>query len=180
MEPPLPGGTRWKRFAVVMVAGLAAAVAVCVGLAQGALAASFSVSGQRFKATAGHLRGDGLARYDGVDTIRTSVAGERRAVSVAISSFEDATITGMCQSARVDVPLLGSVYLRLEAGDDARDPVVAENLFIDVAQLDAATTGVGSADLYDVEQTAWATIAGTFRLNGLSTRLGRDPATECR
>ncbi len=58
------GGTRWKRFAVVMVPSVAATAAIGVALSQGALAASFSVSGQSFT-------GDGgLARWQGLRPVR--------------------------------------------------------------------------------------------------------------
>ncbi|WP_411152761.1 DUF6230 family protein [Streptomyces sp. A30] len=124
-----------------MVPSVAAAAAVGVGLAQGALAASFSVSGQQFKVTAGHLHGEGFAQYGGIDTGYTSTDGKTKTKRVvAISSFKDATIEKMCQSVKTDVPLLGSIYLRLDAGPDADHKVVAENLYIDVAQLDADAT----------------------------------------
>ena len=212
MESQVRGGTRWKRFAVVMVPSVLATAAVGVGLAQGALAASFSVSGQQFKVTAGHLHGDGFAQYGGIDTVYASTDGEggKKPVPVAISSFKDAEITKMCQSVATKIPVLNkTVYLRLDAGRDK--PVTAKNLYIDVSQLDADATftnidiGVAvqdqnrgpdvkkdenvlkggfaqqaeSADLYGVEQTAWATTAGTFTLNGLSMRLGMDPKMEC-
>ncbi|MFJ4469250.1 DUF6230 family protein [Streptomyces sp. NPDC089424] len=212
MESQVRGGTRWKRFAVVMVPSVAAAACVGVGLAQGALAASFSVSGQQFKVKASHLHGEGFAQYGGIDSVYTSTEGkEKKRVPVAISSFDTATITKMCQSVKTDIPFVGSIYLRLEAGNNPKKPVEAENLYIDVAQLDAdaefknidigvavkdktrgpankdgATTLPGgfaqqaeSADLYGVEQTAWATSAGTFKLSGLSMRLGADPKMEC-
>ncbi|GGV83702.1 DUF6230 family protein [Streptomyces griseoloalbus] len=212
MESQVRGGTRWKRFAVVMVPSVLATAAVGVGLAQGALAASFSVSGQQFKVTASHLHGEGFAQYGGIDEVYTSVKGDKKTkVPVAISSFDKATINRMCQSVRTDIPLVGTVYLRLEAGNDEKKPVEAKNLFIDVAQLDADATfsdidiGVAvkdktrgpdikpgesvlpggfaqqarTADLYGVEQTAWATTAGTFTLNGLSMRLGTDAKMEC-
>ncbi|CAL9587344.1 hypothetical protein SUDANB176_05162 [Streptomyces sp. enrichment culture] len=212
MKSQVRGGTRWKRFAVVMVPSVAATAAVGIGLAQGALAASFSVSGQQFKVTAGHLHGEGFAQYGGIDSVYTSTEGKtKKQVPVAISSFDDATITKMCQSVKTDVPLVGTVYLRLEAGNDAKKPVVAKNLYIDVAQLDAdaefknidigvavkdktrgpankdeKTTLPGGfaqqaeeADLYGVKQTAWATTAGTFKLSGLSMRLGTDSKMEC-
>lgn len=213
MESQVRGGTRWKRFAVVMVPSVLATAAVGVGLAQGALAASFSVSGQQFKVTADYLKGDGFAQYGGIDTVYTSTDGkEKKPVPVAISSFDTAEITKMCQSVATKVPLIGkTVYLRLEAGNNPKKPVTAENLYIDVAQLDAdakfedidigvalqdksrgpvnkdeKTTQPGGfaqqarvAHLYDVEQTAWATTAGTFTLNGLSMRLGMDPEMEC-
>ncbi|MFF9484086.1 MULTISPECIES: DUF6230 family protein [unclassified Streptomyces] len=213
MESQVRGGTRWKRFAVVMVPSVLATAAVGVGLAQGALAASFSVSGQQFKVTAGHLHGEGFAQYGGIDTVYTSTDGEKQTqVPVAISSFTDATITKMCQSVATKIPVINkTIYLRLDAGRDKDKPVTAKNLYIDVAQLDADATfnnidiGVAvknksrgpavkegesvlpggfaqqaeSADLYGVEQTAWATTAGTFTLNGLSMRLGTDAKMEC-
>ncbi|MFC3575526.1 DUF6230 family protein [Streptomyces yaanensis] len=212
MESQVRGGTRWKRFAVVMVPSVAAAAAIGVGLAQGALAASFSVSGQEFKVSAGHLHGDGFAQYGGIDTGYTSTDGKTKTVRpVAISSFENATITKMCQSVKTEIPLIGkTIYLRLDAGPDDNHKVEATNLYIDVAQLDAdaqfnnidigvavqdKTRGPAvkdktvlpggfaqqaeSADLYGVEQTAWATTAGTFKLNGLKMRLGTDPKMEC-
>ncbi|GAA4296378.1 DUF6230 family protein [Streptomyces venetus] len=213
MESQVRGGTRWKRFAVVMVPSVAAAACVGVGLAQGALAASFSVSGQQFKVSAGHLHGEGFAQYGGIDSVYTSTSGEKKTqVPVAISSFDDATITKMCQSVATPIPLIGkTVYLRLDAGTDAKKPVTAHNLYIDVAQLDAdaefkdidigvavkdktrgpdvkdtKTTLPGGfaqqareADLYGVKQTAWATTAGTFKLSGLSMKLGMDKDMEC-
>jgi hypothetical protein len=211
MESQVRGGTRWKRFAVVMVPSVLATAAVGVGLAQGALAASFSVSGQQFKVTADYLKGDGFAQYGGIDTVYTSTEGkEKKPVPVAISSFDTAEITEMCQSVATKIPLIGkTVYLRLDAGKEK--PVTAENLYIDVAQLDADAKfedidiGVAVRDksrgpdvkegenvlkggfsqqarvahLYNVEQTAWATTAGTFTLNGLSMRLGMDSKMEC-
>ncbi|MFD3504688.1 DUF6230 family protein [Streptomyces sp. NPDC058676] len=215
MESQVRGGTRWKRFAVVMVPSVAAAACVGVGLAQGALAASFSVSGQEFKVSAGHLEGQGFAQYGGVDTGYTSTDGKTKTVRpVAISSFKTAQITKMCQSVKTEIPLIGkTIYLRLDAGPDADHKVEAENLYIDVAQLDADATfknidiGVAvqdldktrnapvkqdgkslpggfaqqaeSADLTKVEQTAWATTAGTFKLSGLKMRLGTDAKMEC-
>ncbi|MFI8091394.1 DUF6230 family protein [Streptomyces sp. NPDC086080] len=212
MQSQVRGGTRWKRFAVVMVPSVLATAAVGISLAQGALAASFSVSGQQFKVTVDHLHGEGFAQYGGIDSVYTSVKGDKKTqVPVAISSFDDATLTNMCQSVKTDVPFVGSIYLRLTAGTEAEKPVKAKNLYIDVAQLDADATfhnidiGVAvkdktrgpankdeastlpggfaqqaeSADLYDVEQTAWATSAGTFTLNNLSMRLGTSSKMEC-
>ncbi|MGO4747485.1 cholesterol esterase, partial [Streptomyces sp. 2MCAF27] len=68
MESQARGGTRWKRFAVVMVPSVAATAAIGVALAQGALAASFSVSGQQFKVSADLLKGKGFVQYGTLDT----------------------------------------------------------------------------------------------------------------
>jgi hypothetical protein len=197
-----------------MVPSVAAAACVGVGLAQGALAASFSVSGQEFKVTAGHLHGTGFAQYGGIDTGYTSTDGKTKTQHpVAISSFKNAEITKMCQSVKTEIPLIGkTIYLRLDAGPNANKKVEATNLYIDVAQLDAdaefKNIDIGVAvkdkgtdspairegdnvlpggfaqraeevDLYKVEQTAWATTAGTFKLSGLKMRLGTDPKMEC-
>ena len=213
MQSQVRGGTRWKRFAVVMVPSVAAAACVGVGLAQGALAASFSVSGQEFKVKAGHLEGQGFAQYGGIDSGYTSTDGTSKTIHpVAISSFKTAQITNMCQSVKTEIPLIGKTfYLRLDAGPDANHKVEAENLYIDVSQLDADATfknidiGVAvkdqskgpairsgdnvlpggfaqqaeSADLTKVQQTAWATTAGTFKLSGLKMRLGTSSTMEC-
>ncbi|MER5179917.1 DUF6230 family protein [Streptomyces sp. NPDC002896] len=139
MESQVRGGTRWKRFAVVMVPSVAATACIGVGLAQGALAASFSVSGQSFKVTTDQLVGEGFSQYGAIDEGYT-LKGEKTAHPVAVSGFKTATITNMCQSVVTpDVPFLGSVSLKLTAGDGGT-PVKAQNLYIDVADLQADAT----------------------------------------
>ncbi|MEV0961308.1 DUF6230 family protein [Streptomyces sp. NPDC049910] len=132
------GGTRWKRFAVVMVPSVAATAAIGVGLAQGALAASFAVSGQEFKVSTDSLTGKGFAQYGGVDMGYKNVAeGDEQVLHpVAISAFKDASIRGMCQSVVTDVPLLGKITLKLKAGG-GKEAVRATNLYLDVTELDA-------------------------------------------
>ncbi len=195
---PTRGGTRWKRFAVVMVPSVAATAAIGVALAQGALAASFSVSGQDFKVTADKLDGTGFLQYGAYD-----VQHGGKNIPVAVSAFKDAKITNMCQSVVMPVPLVGNVTMRLQAGGTGT-PVEAKNIYIDLdqlnadAQFDNINIGVAAGDsnkgpgmkgggehadpggfaqeadhalLTGVKQTAWATSAGTFKLNGLSLRL---------
>ncbi|MGW0732795.1 DUF6230 family protein [Streptomyces sp. NPDC002851] len=135
MESVARGGTRWKRFAVVMVPSVAATAAIGVALSQGALAASFSVSGQSFKVAADKLDGKGMVQYGGVD-VGVDMNGKKASHPVSVSAFKSAQITGMCQSVVTHVPVLGDVTLQLNAGGNGK-PVEAENLYIDVAQLDA-------------------------------------------
>ncbi|MFD7610842.1 DUF6230 family protein [Streptomyces sp. NPDC059828] len=138
------GGTRWKRFAVVMVPSVAATAAIGVGLAQGALAASFAVSGQEFKVTAGYLKGTGFAQYGGVDMGYADLKGDEKvAHPVAISSFQNATIEDMCQSVVTDVPFVGKITLQLKAGEGDKS-VTAKNLYLDVSYLkgDATFTNI--------------------------------------
>lgn len=211
MESHVRGGTRWKRFAVVMVPSVAATAAIGVALAQGALAASFSVSGQSFKVTAQELHGTGFSQYGAVDA-GTSLDGTAEEHPVAVSAFSEAYIRKLCQSVVTpNIPFVGDVTLKLEAGDsvDQQRQVYAKNLYIDLADLQANATfhnmdigvaagetgdskggygpgmkggqeqanpnGFGqqaqSADLYGVQQTAWATTAGTFKLPGLHMSL---------
>ncbi|CAG7607821.1 DUF6230 family protein [Actinacidiphila bryophytorum] len=206
MESLVRGGTRWRRFAVVMVPSVAATAAIGVALAQGALAASFSVSGQQFKVTAETLDGHGFEQYGALD-----VPSGKGPVPVAVSAFTDATITGLCQSVVIPTPI-GDVTLKLKAGNNGKK-VKATNLYIDLDQLDAnatfyginigvaagsstkgpgidnkKTTDPGSfaqeadrAYLTNVQQTAWGTSAGTFKLSGLSLRLhmGSGKDVEC-
>ncbi|MBY8888698.1 DUF6230 family protein [Streptomyces sp. PTM05] len=193
------GGTRWKRFAVVMVPSVAATAAIGVALAQGALAASFSVSGQEFKVSAQKLDGTGFLQYGAVDA-----QGKNGAVPVAVSAFKSASITGMCQSVVVPVPVFGDVSMKLTAGGSGT-PVQASNLYIDLDNLNADATfnniniGIAAGDntspgmkggnekadpssfaqeadsatLTNVQQTAWATSAGTFKLSGLSMHVSK-------
>ncbi|MEO3976546.1 DUF6230 family protein [Streptomyces sp. CAU 1734] len=216
MESETRGGTRWKRFALVMVPSVAATAAIGVGLAQGALAASFAVSGQEFKVKAGYLYGEGFAQYGGVDLGYVDTTGDEKVHrAVAISSFRYAEIEDMCQSVVSQVPFVGEITLRLKAGGGS-ERVKADNLYLDISQLDAKAEftnidiGVAAketdpsrkgkgpvvkdkgiangfaqqaevAKLWDVEQKAWATTAGSFTLNGLSMRLlrGSGDGIEC-
>ncbi|MFJ9586441.1 DUF6230 family protein [Streptomyces acidicola] len=139
MESQVRGGTRWKRFAVVMVPSVAATAAIGVALAQGALAASFSVSGQSFKVTADRLDGTGFSQYGAIDQGYT-LKGEKTAHPVAVSAFRNATISNMCQSVVTpDIPLVGTVSLKLTAGTGGKK-VEADNLYIDVEDLSADAT----------------------------------------
>ncbi|MEV5321492.1 DUF6230 family protein [Streptomyces sp. NPDC052687] len=143
MESQVRGGTRWKRFAVVMVPSVAATAAIGVALAQGALAASFSVSGQSFKVTTERLDGTGFVQYGALDEGYT-LDGKKTVHPVAVSAFKSATIKSLCQSVVTpNIPVLGNVSLILRAGQ-GDTPVQAENLYIDVAELegDAVFRGI--------------------------------------
>ncbi|MFI2237645.1 DUF6230 family protein [Streptomyces chrestomyceticus] len=203
MESLARGGTRWKRFAVVMVPSVAATAAIGVAIAQGALAASFSVSGQQFKVTAKELKGDGFVQYGALDK------GQNGQHPVAVVGLSSAEITKLCQSVVVPVPGFGDVTMRLQAGD-GEEKVLAKTLYIDADDLrtnatfsdvdigvsvDHTTKGPGPAKrgesgrgdylpgsfaqqakhvlFKDVEQRAWATTAGTFQLSGLHMSVSR-------
>ncbi|WP_328396277.1 DUF6230 family protein [Streptomyces sp. NBC_00390] len=137
MESMARGGTRWKRFALVMVPSVAATAAIGVGLAQGALAASFSISGQEFKVEADKLEGTKFVQYGSIATGKT-LEGKDFAAPVAVSGFKTAKITNMCQSVVTpNVPFIGNVSLELTAGQDPKNPVLAEDIYLDVSDLEA-------------------------------------------
>lgn len=193
MESLARGGTRWKRFAVVMVPSVAATAALGVALSQGALAASFSVSGQQFQVTADSLDGSGFVQYGAMDSTQK---GNK---PVAVVGLNSANIRNLCQSVVVPVPVFGDVSMKLSAGGAGGPKVEAKKLYIDADDLhtnatfknidigvnvDKTTKGPGphTGDKYvkgsfsqqadtvhftDVKQRAWATTAGTFKLSGL-------------
>ncbi|RSS55625.1 DUF6230 family protein [Streptomyces sp. WAC01280] len=143
MKSQVRGGTRWKRFAVVMVPSVAATAAIGVGLAQGALAASFSISGQEFKVSTDSLVGEEFVQYGSVAQGK-KLDGTPFAAPVAVSGFDNARITNMCQSVVTPVPGLGDITLRLTAGDsdaakagNTQKQVYAEELYLDVSDLKA-------------------------------------------
>ncbi|MFJ7128346.1 DUF6230 family protein [Streptomyces sp. NPDC098101] len=143
MKSQVRGGTRWKRFAVVMVPSVAATAAIGVGLAQGALAASFAISGQEFKVSTDKLVGTEFVQYGSVAK-GNKLDGTPFGAPVAVSGFDTAHITNMCQSVVTPVPGLGDITLRLEAGNsaaakkgDTDEQVYAKDLYLDVSYLEA-------------------------------------------
>jgi uncharacterized protein DUF6230 len=187
------GRTRWRRFAALMIPATALAGAIVFGMANGAIAASFAVSGQTFKVSASKLDGEGFRQYGGVVTEKT---GETH--PVAVSGIDSAKLYDLCQS--VKVPNL-PVVLTINAGGGG-DPATATDLLLDVTQLEGDATftnidiGVDASAvggepgafgqrsdrvvITDLKQVAWSTSAGTFNLKGLKLKVnvGAD-AKEC-
>ncbi|WP_030235892.1 DUF6230 family protein [Streptomyces sp. NRRL S-350] len=130
------GKTRWKRFALVMVPSVAATAMVGVSIANSALAASFSISGQQFKVSTPHLEGKNFAQFGTVD-----IEANGAPHPVAVSAFDSADITNLCQSVVTDLSRfgLGKITLQLNAGGNGT-PVHADNLLIDLEELKADAT----------------------------------------
>lgn len=187
------GRTRWRRFAALLVPATAVAGAIVFGMANGAIAASFAVSGQTFKVSASRLEGDGFVQYGGF-------AREKNGNThpVAVSGISEAELYDLCQS--VKIPNL-PVVLTINAGGGG-DPATAKDLLIDMTKLEGDATftkidiGVDASDIggaagsfgqkadhvtiTGLRQTAWSTSAGTFTLKGLRLKVnvGAD-AKEC-
>ena len=104
--PPARGRVRWRRFAILFVPAMAAAVTMVVLTTEGVLAASISVSGSAFEVSANQLQGTGFEQFGGVVT-----DGQGNPHPVAISAIHHATLTNLCQSVSV-----GGVTLRITAG----------------------------------------------------------------
>lgn len=198
---PVQGRTRWRRFAALMIPSAIVAGAIVVGMANGAIAASFSVSGQSFKVSADNLTGQKFKQYGGVD-----VTAGGKPIPVAVSEIGNAELTNLCQTVDVKNPLGVKIVLRIEAGKgpNKADHVTAEGLQIGLTELsgnatfkgidigrDGGTLSTGKADgsfgqfaesvsIDGLHQTAYSTHAGVFTLTGLSLKVlvGGD-AKEC-
>ena len=199
-HPETRGRTRWARFAGVLAVALGCAVALITGLSQGALAASFAVSGSMFQISADQLVGEGFVMYGDVDR------GSGEAHPVAVGAFREATLDNFCQSVFLpNVPLVGDMTLVLTSGGpggmSATDITIGiasltgdltltdTQIGIDAAQLsqgpDTAKGRPGSfglqargATIGQLRQTAWSTNAQTLRLKNLALSL-RSGRNEC-
>lgn len=191
------GHTRWRRFAVVLVPALAAVGGLLWGISAGAFPAQITVSGQQFKVTATELRGEGFMQIPGWDTdaegnnipVARSVIDEAELDNLCQSvAIPDNIIAAL-------FPGVEHIVLRIEAGGGG-EPATASNLVIGLDELrgDATFTNIEigndagdisgvpvltgqfgqQADrvvITDLEQTAYSTTAGTFRLNDLNLRV---------
>lgn len=192
---PKLGRTSWRRFAAALVPTIGGAAALVTLVANGAVAASLSLSGSDFQVAGTTLDGVGFVQYGDIDQ---RVNGE--VVPVATAAMKSATITNLCQSVVTKLPIIGAVSVEIHAGDEAGKPVTATNLFIDLKQLEGDATftnieigrdaskldkgpvgGRGHQDLFgqqadsvhidNFKQVAVLTNAGTFKLNGLSLKV---------
>ncbi|WP_407555579.1 DUF6230 family protein [Streptomyces sp. Pv4-95] len=164
-------------------------------MAQGALAASFAVSGTHFQVSSGKLTSSGLSSY-----VHTDRDADGRGHSVALLGIGKATLADICQSAQVKTPV-GTVVFKLTAGGEA-GAVTADSLVIDgedlvgdarfgtaqigrdAASLDAVP-GVrgpkgafglqaGDIEVAGVKSHAWSATGGNFRLKGLRVSVSLD------
>jgi hypothetical protein len=187
------GRTRWWRFAAVLGPAVAAAGLLVTGIANGALPASFAVSGSSFVVTADSLDGTGVVQYGGLVSGVDTANPLTNTHPVAVSGISDATLVNLCQSVLIPHSTIGLV---IRAGQPGVTPVHATNLIIGMDSLtgdakftniligqDASTLTAGGPDAHGMpggfgqqadhvtitglHQVAWSTSAGTFELHGL-------------
>ncbi|SDT36129.1 DUF6230 family protein [Actinoplanes derwentensis] len=197
------GRTDWRRFAVAVAVPTVVAGGLILALAEGALAANFTVSGKQFKLSADKLVGAGFTQYSG--DLRTADEENHPdgTVPAAMSGIRSADLWGLCQSVAV-----GPVTLRIEAGDDPEHPVHADDLLIGMSTLggdatfediqiglDAATLTQDGAETHGaalsfgqqarkvtiekLRQEAYYTSASTFTLNDMNLELHIGGSHEC-
>jgi hypothetical protein len=199
------GRTRWRRFGIALVPALAAVGGLLWGVAAGAFPSQFTVSGQEFKVSATELRGDGFVQVPGWDTTRD---GRNLPVARSIidsAELDDLCQSVAIPEGIINLlfPGIDEIVLRIEAGGGG-NPATAENLVIGLNELsgdatftniqignDAATISgepllagqfgqrADSVVIRDLQQTAYSTSAGTFRLNGLHLEVRIDNGGEC-
>ena len=198
---PAYGRTNWRRFALAAVIPTAAAVGMLVGVAQGAIPATFVISGTPFKLSATRLEGDNFTQYSGsVETTGTPDVANQKVL--AVSAIEDASIYKLCQSVHA-----GPIILRIDAGDDDT-AAKAHKLLIGMTELngeaefdnidigmDAANLKLNKLDaggksgtfgqqathvtILDLKQTAFSTSAEKFTLPGMKLKMSFNSGTEC-
>jgi hypothetical protein len=182
---PVQGRTKWRRFAAVLLPTAVATGAIVFGMASGAIAAQFTVSGQQFKVSATQLDGTGFAQYGGLVKPK-----DKPLVPVATSVIGSADLTNLCQSVKVTTPVAVSMVIR--AGRSANRPVHATNLMIDMNDLRGDATfkdiniGQDAEDItgipqlrnsfgqsarevhiHNLQQVALSTSAGSFALTDM-------------
>lgn len=187
-RPLAEGRTAWKKTALVAMPAVLAVGIMANVMAEGALAASFAVSGTSFQVSSGKLTSQGLASY-----VQTDRSVDGKGHPVALLGIGDARLSDICQSAQVKTPL-GTVVFKLTAGGDAGE-VTASDLVIDGEDLvgdarfgtaeigrDASALdrvpGVhgekgkfglqaGDIEVAGVRSHAWSATGGNFRLKGM-------------
>ncbi|SHE76302.1 DUF6230 family protein [Streptoalloteichus hindustanus] len=189
VESGARGRTRWGRFAMALAAGGLGVGVLMFGMSSGALAASFTVAGTSFKASADGLEGTGFVQYGSVDR------SADKAHPVAVNGMRTAKLDNFCQSMVVPgLPGVGEVTVKITAGGEGG--MTAENLVINLEELNADLTlgnaqigvdagqlskgpegAVGTAGTLGLQadtirlgalrQTAWSTTASTLRFKGM-------------
>lgn len=184
------GKTRWRLFGLLLLVMLLLMGVLLVALQKGALAASFTVSGVSYKASADKFNAQGVAQFGSVDQ------SPKAAHPVFVNGFKDASADNFCQSFQVPVPVVGNMTVRIDAPgpkgfaannlvlgiDNVSGDVSFDNVEIgrDAGTLNKGphpgaqqgTFGIQSDNLRidRLRQEAWSTTAGSLKLNSVGIR----------
>lgn len=157
-------GTRWGRGAAAFAPATIASAAVGVAVAQGALAAGFNVTNQKFDLHIDELKGNGLGAVLG--TAPTAGSGSKPGVLHA--GLSSATMSGVC--ILVHQSLLGVNYT-ITIGSAGAQPSSGNNLFFDVTDLNATPATLSGAVLGVAAETL---AIGNQSLGGAPGAFGLD------
>ncbi|GGN44113.1 DUF6230 family protein [Streptomyces fuscichromogenes] len=124
---------RWGIFASVMVASFTASTGLFIAVAQGALAASFTISNQKMKISTERTDGAGFIEYAATDR---RYDGKR--IPVLVSGLKFAKSKGICQSTVFqNIPLIGTYTVKVTTEEST-----ARDSYTDIIRTVAGTTTV--------------------------------------
>lgn len=188
------GRVRWRRFTIILLPTIFAAVLLLMLTARSVLAVSLNISGRPFTVTARLLHGQGFEQFGIFDHSTIEVPGQNHQIPLAVTAIRSARISHLCQ-----VVNIGGVSMIITAGNGST-PVTATNLvvyadrFSGNASFKHLTLGQDASTLHevpglrgpagafslhattvtisDLRQHAFATTSSSFTLPGFRLRFG--------
>ncbi|WP_327180805.1 DUF6230 family protein [Streptomyces sp. NBC_01334] len=149
------GRTHWRRSALMFVPCTLAVGALGIALAEGAIAASFAVSGTAFKVSASEVTARGVSSFP------SSIGGSADdAKPVLLAAVKDGTVSDVCVSLKQKLPLVGEISMLVHSGADK--PLAGTNL---VVNADALTGGGGKVTGVEAGRDA-STLTGAPGVTG--------------
>lgn len=160
-------GTRWGIGAGAITPSIAAVVVLGAAITQGALAANFNVSDQKFFLNVKELQGTGLGAVLAAENVKDPNS-KKDQIGVLHAALAEARLTGLCIV--VHQSMLGVKY-SITVGSSGTTAASGNNLFFDItdltsspATLKGAVLGV-SADEVAVNDTSLGGQPGGFGLD---------------
>lgn len=149
------GRTHWRRSALMFVPCTLAVGALGIALAEGAIAASFAVSGTAFKVSASEVTARGVSSFP------SSIGGSADdAKPVLLAAVKDGTVSDVCVSLKQKLPLVGEISMLVHSGADK--PLAGTDL---VVNADALTGGGGKVTGVEAGRDA-STLTGAPGVTG--------------
>jgi hypothetical protein len=160
-------GTRWGIGAGALAPSIATVAVLGLAITQGAMAASFNVSNQKFFLNVRELQGTGLGAVLAAENVKDP-SSKKDQTGVLHAALAQAQLSGLCIV--VHQSLLGVKY-SITVGANGRTPSSGNSLFFDITDLTAAPAtlkgavlGV-SADEIAVNDTSLGGQPGAFGLD---------------